>query len=294
MGTRPLRLALASFVLLTAMHAHAAPPPSVEALLLKGERAYGNLAYDEAAQVANQVLKQRRLSHEQLVRATRLLTLASGALGQEATAREAALQLLMYEPTFEVDRDLSPKVRAPINEARLFWRDQALQPGVEATPVLAARAEGSLRVELRDPQGVVERVLVGYRWGRSGEYTEKTLAPGRWLRIEVARPPVGETRLEYFVQAADGNDNIVFQQGTAEDPRSASLTQDTPRPSAANKTDGSEGGSLFGSPWFWGIAAAVVAGGVTATYFATRGPDAPPPTTALLTGGIRCGGAPCN
>lgn len=268
----------------------AEPPADIET----AEAAYASLDYDKANEIAARVVKQRNLTHDQLVRAYRILAVTDAVLGKEDEARDAFLKLLVSEPEYTVDTNLGPKVSTPFVEARGQFRTLPSKPGVEVVANVRD-AGGQLRVTTRDPLHVARRVTVGYRWTSSGEYVVSTASIGQ-ASVEVAAAPSGRTRLDFYAQAVDERDNVVFEAGNPDAPKS-SFVDPSSRPAAfpgAGTTPPAEknGGSVFSSPLFWILTGAAVVGGGVATYFAIREGDTP--TQAALVPRLRCGPDPCK
>lgn len=269
-----------------------APPADVET----AEQLYAKLDYDRANEVAERVIKQKNLSHDQLVRAYRVLAVTNAILDKEEQARDAFLHLLVFDPEYTVDTNLGPKVSTPFVEARGQFRSLPAKPGMEV--VANVRSDGGqLRVTTRDPTHIAKKVVVGYRWTSSGEYTVSTIAVGD-ASVEVAPAAQGRTRLDFYALALDERDNAVFEAGNPQVPKSAFAE-------AGSRAGGNGGGagagagsgekssgSVFSSPVFWIIAGGVVAGGATAAFFALRPED--PATRAALSPQIRCGAELCK
>ena len=261
------------------------------------EQLYAKLDYDKANEVAERVVKQKNLSHDQLVRAYRVLAVTYAILDKEEQARDAFLHLLVFDPDYTVDSNLGPKVSSPFVEARGQFRSLPAKPGMEV--VANVRSDGGqLRVTTRDPTHIAKKVTVGYRWTSSGDYTVSTIAVGD-ATVEVAPATGGRTRLDFYALALDERDNAVFEAGNPQVPKSA-FAEAGPRgvgagAGAGGATVGGDkgsGGSFFSSPVFWIIAGAVVAGGGTAAFLALRPEE--PAKQASLTPQIRCGLEPCK
>jgi hypothetical protein len=269
-------------------------PPSRE--LEAAEQAYANLDYAEAGRLAERVLSRRGLAHALLVRATRLRALAHAALGEDAPAREAFVALLAYDPEYRLDSNLSPRIQSAFFEARGFWRGQPARPGVEASTLLAARDEGTVRVVLRDPTHLVVSLRVGYRWGAGGEMSVRPLAPAESVSIRVPPPPPGGRRFDYFVQALNEREAVVFEAGSPEAPKSTVALALAPAPEAATTGRGGRAASssVFASPLFWALAGVAVVGATTGVYFATRQPGDDRPTSGLLVPTLACGQGACR
>jgi hypothetical protein len=253
----------------------AAEPKTAQQELDAAEQAYANLQVEDAGRAAQRVTKMRGLSHDQLVRAYKVLARSMAILDRPNLSRDAYQLLLTYDPTFEEDTNQSPKLRDPFLEARGNSRASGIA-GVEVKAQPRANAPGTLRVSTHDPTHLVKRVAVGWRW-----------------------PPAGDSRLEFYAQAFDDRDDAVFEAGNADAPKTLMLdVMPLPQlpvlPGPENKPIEKEtpkaGGSIFKSPIFWTAVGVVVVGGAVATYFVVKGSG----STTTLNSGVNCGGAACN
>lgn len=266
----------------------AAPPADVET----AEQLYAKLDYEQANAVAERVVKKNGLSHDQLVRAYRVLAVTYAVLDKEEQARDAFLQLLTYDSEYQADPNLGPKVNTPFMEARGSFRSLSSKPGIEVSANVSTGG-GNLRVTTRDPTRMVKRVNVGYRWTSSGDYTNTQINPGEAVvAIEVAAAPPGRTRLDFYVQALDERENTVLEAGNPSVPKSAFAEAGATNTGGTKGGTKAEGGSIFSSPVFWVIAGVAVAGAGTAAFFAFRPQD--PTNSAALSPVIVCGGDRCN
>lgn len=250
------------------------------------EQLYAKLDYEQANTVADRVTKRSGLSHDQLVRAYRVLGITYAILDKEEQAKDAFLTLLTYDPEFQIDTGLGPKVTTPYMEARGTFRSLLQKPGIDVVSNVSTSG-GTVKVTTRNPTKVVKKVVVGYRWTSSGSYTVSEVAPGEAV-IEVSAAPQGRTRLDFYAQALDERDNAVFEAGNATVPKSAFAAADGSGGGDTKK----DGTPFYKSPIFWAIAGAAAIGGGTAIFFAARPND--PPTSASLTGVMFCGGSRCN
>ncbi len=278
------------------------PPPAVPAFadVETAEQLYGKLEFEDANKVAERVVKQRGLSHDQLVRAYKILAVTHGFLDHEDPAREAFILLMTYEPEYQVDPNQGPKVTTPFFEARGFWRAQPMKPGIEVAATVRAQEAGVLRVTTRDPTHIVKKVTVGYRWSTSGDYATAQANVGQSVAVDLPAPPAGKTRVEYYAQALDDRDDVAFEVGNPQAPKSAVAdaqpTVATPPVTGGGGKDGDKGGGggVFSSPVFWTIAGIVVVGGAAGAFFLFRQKDVAAPTQAALTPSLQCGIAKCN
>lgn len=264
----------------------AAPAREAPADVETAEQLYAKLDYEQANSVAERIVKERGLTHDQIVRAYRVLAVTYAILDREEAARETFLKLLVYDPDYQVDPNLGPKVNNPFVEARGVFRALSSRPGIEVATNVRSDG-GQLRVTTRDPTKIVKKVVVGYRWTSSGEYRTSQISAGEGVPVEVAPAPVGRTRLDFYAQALDERDNAVIESGNPNVPKSAFA--ETAR---GGDGGGAGGGSVFASPFFWGFTGAAVIGGGLALFFALRPQD--PPTRALLGPTLQCGADPCK
>lgn len=296
------RLRIAACLLLLAAPAVAQPrgskpapaaskPAEVAATTENAEQLFTKLDYDRANDVAERVLKQKNLSHDQLVRTTRVLAITYAILDKEEQARDAFLQLLVYDPDYTVDPALGPKVSTPFMEARGQLRGLPSKPGLEVVPSVRSDG-GQLRVTTRDPTHLARKVVVGWRWTSTGDYATSTVAVGEAI-VEVAPATAGRTRLDFYAQALDDRENAVFESGSPAVPKSAFAEAAKSTVIAGGEPRKAEkSGGIFASPVFWLVAGAVViGGGITAGVFATRKDAA---TEATLSPSIRCGADLCR
>ncbi len=281
LSSRTLR---ALCVVMPLLLAPALASADAKAELSSAEAAYSSLDLDKASSTAQKVLRAGRLSHADLVRATRLIALCNAAQDRDEQARDAFVLLLAYDPSYEVDAKLGPRYRTPYNEARGFWAAQSARPGVEVAATLRGDAPGTLRVTTRDPTNVIKRVVVSWRWAPATAFTARTVGAGD-ISVEIPAPSKESTRLDYFVTAEDSNGSIAFEAGNAGVPRTSIVPLQTA--SAAK----SEKKSVVKSPWFWVTTGLLAAGGATAAvYFATRSGT----TTTEWRPTLTCGGAACE
>lgn len=271
--------------------AHAGNP---KADLENAEQLYANLNYEEANKVAAGVSKQHGLTHDQLVRAFRLVALTHAVLDREDPSRDAFIQLLTYDPEYQADPNLGPRVTTPFFEARGFWRGQPIKPGVDTTASVRSKEAGTLKVTVRDPTHIVKKASAGYRWGGTGDYTVKPVQPGEAVVLDLPEPPGNATRLDFYVQATDDKENIVLEAGNPTQPRT--VTVETPAVAAGGIGGGAKEkpkSSVTSSAAFWGIIGGIVlAGGVTAVVLATRPKDEA--SSVSLSPALNCGAMKCN
>lgn len=255
------------------------------------EDAYAKLDYDTANKAAKEAIETGHLSHDELVRAQRVLAVSHAVLDRGDEARQAFIDLLGFDPEFKVDPNLGPKVTTPFFEARGFWRGQSKQPGVEVKVEGRVSTGGSLVIAIRDPRHIVKAAELGYRWGPSGEFQKKKLATNGSSTIDFAGAPGTETRLDYYISATDDRENVVLAAGAPSAPKNHIFE------AAAGGSGGpqapKEKKSVLGSPVFWGVTGGVVAAAAgTVLFFALQ--PAAQPDAATMSPALYCGGERCN
>jgi hypothetical protein len=300
-GTSPAAMALEPWTApIFAVPKPPKPPAALPDNVETAEQLYGKLEFDDANKIAERVVKQRGLTHDQLVRIYKVLATTHAFLDHEDPAREAFILLMTYDPDYQVDPNQGPKVTTPFFEARGFWRAQSGKPGIEVAASLRAQEPGVLRVTTRDPTHIVKRVSLGYRFTTTGDFVTSQVAVGSSVQVDLPVPPPGKSRVEYYAQALDDRDDVAFELGNPQAPKSALVDTQapvvTPPPGGGDKGGGDKGGGggVFSSPIFWTIAAIVVVGGATGAYFALRPRDAAAPTQASLSPTLQCGTSKCN
>lgn len=277
----------ASFASGSALAADATTEPDLAA----AEAAYGQLNYEDAAKRAEAVSKKRGLTHDQLVRAYRVLAFSRAAIGDDEHARESFVLLLTYDPDHKVDKTLGPKVQQPFLEAKGYWRQQMARPGIEAqVGGLRQGTMATLHVNTRDPSHVVKTVTVGHRFGGQGRFDTQNVGVGEQsVNVMI---PASETRLDYFVQATDANDSVVFEVGSPTAPKT-SLVEVKSVAAPVQGPSEKESGSIFSSPLFWVATGVVLVGGAVGTYFIatskTTREEQLPPTGAQVSPILFCG-----
>lgn len=293
-----LALPVTSAVILATEGAAYAADATIEPDLAAAEAAYGQLNYEDAARRAELVTKKRGLSHDQLVRSYRVLAFSRAAIGDDEHARESFVLLLTYDPDHKVDKSLGPKVQQPYLEAKGYWRQQMARPGIEVSPgALRQGTTATLRVVTRDPSHVAKGVTVGYRFGAQGRFETAQIAVGEQsVNLSV---PTGETRLDYYVQALDANESVVFEVGNPSSPKTSLVEVKSLAPAGSAGAKQESGGSVFSSPIFWVATGVVLVGGAVGTYFiasSSKGTreEQTPPTGANLAPILFCGTEKCR
>lgn len=281
-------LSLAPMAVATTMLMPTVAHADAGADVAKAEQAYSALDYPAANSTARALLQKGDLSHDELVRATRVLALSAVAMDKLTEAKDAFVLLLTYDPSYSVDTKLGPRYREPFNEAKGYWAAQSGKPGMESSVMVSSRAPGSIRVKTRDPSAVVKRIIVSYRWAPAKTFIQAAAKSGDSY-VDVPAPPPGSTRLDYFVRAEDADGSIAFENGSAASPRFSIVQAEAAR--GETKQDK----SIFASPIFWVVTGVLVAGGATAAVFlATQKSETTTIVSNKWTPALGCGGSRCE
>ena len=265
-------LALVSLLVLVAGPAQA----SIESDLVKqGMIAYEELDYQKAVDYLHKALTET-LTKEEKVLTFKILAFSHVALEKPAEAQKDFEQLLTVDPSFQMDRTVSPRVRVVFEKAQVRIATagvptsdggSGLRPEVpklikEGTP---------MTVRVSYPGGVATKMVLFYR--TRGQYKFNSLEV-RTLRgtaaifqttipgIQIQAPA-----FEYYVNMVDDSGAGVASAGSLGRPLAVEV-QGKPKPIAKN-------------PAFWGglvagvVVVGVVAGVLAATLPTHIGPDTP-------------------
>lgn len=242
--------------------APAAVAADAEAEVSAAESAFAQVNYDDAIKRAEAAIKGGGLTHDQLRRAYKVVALARAGSDQSDKARDAFVQLLTVDPDFSLDASFGPKIQQPFLEARGFWRGQSSKPGIELAPALRETGSGRMRVTIHDPTHVVAKAIVAFRWGTASPFRRVDVSVGDHT-LTVPEPPSGITRFDYYAQAFDDKNDVVFETGNESVPKTTIVEVGSRGPVSGGPPKKEEGGSIFASPVFWIVTGVVVAGGVT-------------------------------
>lgn len=208
-------LALALALALALPIAFAASPGLAQggpSALATAERAYLDVDFEGTRTSARAAIAEGELDTRDLARAYELLAVASAALGDDETARDAYVRLLVLAPDAGPGDILPPERRTAYREARAIVALQVDPLSVEVRWDATARAA---RITVRDALGLAS----GIRFERfaSGASASRTVVP---LAEGVATVPLAdaEGELAYAVTVLDAHGNHWLERGTAEAP----------------------------------------------------------------------------
>lgn len=183
--------------------------------LAEAERAYQEVDFPTAHSAAQRALEAGGATREQTARLYVLLGISAAAQGNADEAKQAFLVALAVDPTFKLDKGLSPKIRDPYLEAQGYSAASSQRLSLSAK---AASDPEHLIVSLVDSASLVTRVEL--RLEAPG------VLPRDTFKLDVAPVtrftlPTGQAArgYEYAVRALDRNGNVLAEFGTDADPQ---------------------------------------------------------------------------
>lgn len=248
----------------------AAPPAraAIESDLVKqGIAAYNDLEYPRAVDLLHKAL-QETLTRDEKIVTFQTLAFAHVALGKHDDAVGDFENLLRIDGSFELDRTISPRVRAVFEEARGRVATQAPSGGVgrelpELHPTVPSHVkEGqAITIAAEYPGGVASSVELFYRTRGNNVFAKlkAPVSPSGAFSVTVPGMHVAAPALEYYLVVLDDSGASVALAGTLGSPLAVDVT--------GRKKP------VYVKGWFWGVMAgvAVVGAGVaTAVVLTTR------------------------
>lgn len=254
-----LMVATAAALSLAATAAAAQSAPQ----LVEARNAYAAVDYENTRTLAKTALEAGGNDLAASAELYLLWATAAAALDRADEARLAFTFALAANPALKLDRNLSPKIRGPYLEARGAVGGNDGKPPLEVT--LEPRRH-ELALLLRDKLSVASSVELSTRHHEPQPFSRVRLPAAPSQRLPL--PDVPE--LQLYAKVLDVHGNVLFELGTAEEPRRLALVSSTraePRPSPSM-----EGGSAVPYYVTAGSLAALglAAGGVATAMFLRR------------------------
>lgn len=290
---------LLSFLLfLGAQPARAQEPPPPEAEVARLHAMMQDALFEDVLVAARAILARTDLDAAQ-----RNATLESLAIAQLATRDRTGAQatlVLLYsrDPDHRMlDRDASPAVATAFERARGAHPTPVPVTIESATPAAwPQRTAPVLQVRITAGADTVNELRLSYRQGDAREYQRVLMEHGGSLSVAQARIPVldGEDAytLEWYVEGLTPSQTVTGRLGDATTPLALAVPRAPVRaPMAALRvnddpvTPRDDGGSVFGTWWFWTVVGLVVAGGAVSAYLLTQ-PDEQTPCGTLGCGSL--------
>jgi hypothetical protein len=255
-------------------------PREIDSELVKqGLAAYDALEYPQSIDLLHRALAETLTRDEKIV-TYRTLAFCHVALGDIDAARGDFANLLGVDPSFVLDRTISPRVRAVFESARaeVATSQGGVEPDrpalPEVRPILSPpkpQEGGAVDLAVVYPGGVATQMELFYRTRGQLRFSRVAQAArgGRF----VARVPgmqVEPPALEYYFDLLDDSGVPVAGAGSLGRPLAIEVKA---RPRA-----------IYKRGWFWGVVGGVAAGAILAGVLAATLPDKVGPNTpATLT-----------
>jgi hypothetical protein len=183
------------------------------ATLADVEAAYAEVDLDRTYSLALAALGAGGHDVKATARLYQLYAVAAAATDRADEAREAFLRVLTIDARGKLDRNLSPKIRAPYLEARGAWADAS---GGKSLAAAITREDGVPVLTLDGPLGAVSRVLVRVRRRSSEGFDELAFSPA--ARIDLPHS-LRSGPFEYVVHLEDAAGNRLHELGSEAAPR---------------------------------------------------------------------------
>lgn len=227
----------------------------------------GNLRYDDALSTLDKALSSGTNSPAQTARIYLLLGEVHASMGEDDKSIEAFSRALVIDPSIELRKGLSPKIREPFGDARRKMRGKQ----IEIAHRVLKRAKPTVAVVVvSDPLGMVVGARLAYT---TGDGEQRSVAAGGKDRVDLELP---DGVKGFVVGAIDEHGNRLAAIGSVDQPLSldvnaggaASAGSDSDKSDLHIEGKKDEGGSASGPPLYahwavWGGAALVLAGGGT-------------------------------
>ena len=239
-------------------------------LVKQGIAAYNDLEYLRAVELLNKAL-QETLTRDEKVVTFQTLAFAHVALGKNDAAVRDFEQLLRIDGSFELDRTISPRVRAVFEEARGHVATEGGGGGADGghalpelhplvTPAKIKQGQ-AVTIAAAYPGGVASSVELFYRTRGQNVFAKlkQRVDVGGAFSITVPGMHVDAPALEYYLVVLDESGASVATAGTLGQPLAVDV-EGRKRP-------------VYVKGWFWGVIggiAVVGAGVATAVVLSTR------------------------
>jgi hypothetical protein len=188
--------------------AHAEPNASLSEV----QKAYADVDYERTRSLSAAALERGKNDHASTGELYLLWATAAAAVDHADEARTAFSYAIAANPELKLDRNLSPKIRAPYLEARGAMSSTDGRPALEVT---LRRHKQELELELHDVLHVAASLLVSTRALDGAAFVRRRFdaAPTRRL------PTPQGSELQFVVQVRDRYDNVLFELGSEDEPQ---------------------------------------------------------------------------
>jgi hypothetical protein len=183
--------------------------------LAEAERAYQAVDFPATHSAAQRALEAGGATREQTARLYVLLGVSAAAQGNAEEAKQDYVVALAVNPSFKLDKGLSPKIRDPYLEAQGYWAASSERLALSAKP---GGDREHLIVSLVDPASLVTRVEL--RIEAPGVLPRDSFQLDTSPATRFTLPAGLATRgYEYAARALDKNGNVLTEFGTDADPQ---------------------------------------------------------------------------
>lgn len=247
-------------------------------LVKQGVAACNDLEYTQAIALLEKALATETLTRDEKIAAFQTLAFAHVGLERADDALTDFENLLRVVPDYELDRTISPRVRAVFERAQA--KVLAAQPKPKVAPVVLTPTVTPTRIEDGQaavvsggaPDRAVRRVELFYRTQGVTSFSKLTATTGAdgHFKLTVPGMQVHAPALEYYLVVRDDQAAALATAGSLAQPLSVAV-QVRKKP-------------VYAKLWFWGVVggiAVVGAGVATAVALSTRGPSGPATVTIM-------------
>jgi hypothetical protein len=220
------RICCAGAMLLGSLSLAASARAQADASLSEVRKAYADVDYERTRSLAAAAIRRGGSDRASTSELYLLWATAAAAVDKTDEARQAFTYALAANPELKLDRNLSPKIRAPYLEARGAMAGADDKPPLDVT-VRPRKQE--LELALHDILQVAASLVVSTRAGEGTPFSRRRFEAAATRRVP---KPVG-SELQFFVQVLDRYGNVLFDLGTEEEPqRLVQVTSERPGPVA--------------------------------------------------------------
>jgi len=220
-------LLLASLSLAASAHAQS------DSSLSEVRKAYADVDYERTRSLAAAAIRHGGSDRASTSELYLLWATAAAAVDKTDEARQAFSYALASNPELKVDRNLSPKIRAPYLEARGAMSATDDKPPLD---VALRLRQQELELALHDALQVAASLVISTRAGSGAPFSRRRFEAAPTQRVP--KPPGAE--LQFFVQVFDRYGNVLFDLGTEDEPqRLVQVTSERPGPAPTLGNDAS-------------------------------------------------------
>lgn len=215
---RFIRLLLLSAVFLFATHSKLASAQSEHTtpatVLGQAEEAYQAVDYSRVQELARRGLLGGGATSAETTRFCVLSGMAEAFLGNASQSRLYFIKALAIQPTLDLERELSPKMREPYLEALGYWGTQKERIAVRAK--LTSQGD-SLLIRLVDVAQLARRVHLYIRVGSDPRFERVELNTAVRSRYALPRSAL-VNGFAYYVEVVDAEQNRLVEYGSEDEP----------------------------------------------------------------------------